>query len=422
MTIFRVLAATTLVVALVVGPQLPARAAATFVVTTTTDLPGSSCGATCSLRQAIGAANAAGGSNVIVFDVNGAFALTSGAELRVTGEPAQSLAINGNGRGNTVIDGGGATRVLRVEAGANVTVARATIRNGAIAGDGGGIATSGPLTIDDALFTGNRATLDGGAVINDVGPATLTITNSTFTGNRAGRTAGAIRNRGTATLASISVVDNHQTGMAGRAGGGIASGFNTTLTLTGSTVAGNSANGLGGSGGIANQGTATLDNVRVASNRAVDHGGGIANAGQMTLRNSAVANNVVTGTSAAKDGGGITNYGHLTMTGTRIAGNVAGHDGGGLANEFGATATITGSTISGNRSGNSGGGIANQLTFDSVAPSLTLTNSTVIGNSAASTGGGIFNPDGTVSLNGTAVVSNTPDNCSPPGSVPGCAG
>lgn len=421
MRTFRVLAAAVVLVAVAGGP-LPAGAATTFIVTTTADLPGSTCATTCSLRQAIGAANAAGGDNVIVFGVNGLFALTSGTELRVTGSPTQTLAISGNGPGNSVIDGGGVTRVLRVEAGANVTVSRVTVRNGTIAGDGGGISTSGPLTINDAVFTGNRATLDGGAVINDVGPATLTINNSTFIANNAGRAAGAIRNRGTATLANISVVDNHQTDFAGRAGGGIASAFNTTLTLTSSTVSGNSANGLGGSGGIANQGTATLDGVRVASNRAADHGGGIANAGQMTLRNSAVDENVVTGTSAANDGGGVTNYGVLTVTGTRITGNVAGHDGGGLANEFGATATVSGSTIGANRAGNSGGGVANESTFDFVAPVVTLTNSTVVGNSAGSAGGGIFNPDGTVTLNGTPVVSNTPNNCSPPGSVPGCAG
>ena len=57
-----------------------------------------------------------------------------------------------------------------------------------------------------------------------------------------------------------------------------------------------------------------------------------------------------------------------------------------------------------------------------MAPSVTLTNSTVVGNRAGSTGGGVFNPDGTVTLNGTAVASNAPNNCSPPGSVPGCAG
>ena len=42
-------------------------------------------------------------------------------------------------------------------------------------------------------------------------------------------------------------------------------------------------------------------------------------------------------------------------------------------------------------------------------------------NSAGTTGGGIYNED-SVTLSSTAVVSNTPNNCAPPGSVIGCIG
>ncbi|MEV0416542.1 CSLREA domain-containing protein [Streptomyces sp. NPDC050448] len=63
--------------------------ASTLTVTTTADLPGTTCGSPCSLRQAIGAANAAGGSNTITFAVNGVFTLTTGTELHVTGSPQQ---------------------------------------------------------------------------------------------------------------------------------------------------------------------------------------------------------------------------------------------------------------------------------------------------------------------------------------------
>jgi hypothetical protein len=35
---------------------------------------------------------------------------------------------------------------------------------------------------------------------------------------------------------------------------------------------------------------------------------------------------------------------------------------------------------------------------------------------------GIANQGGTVTLTGTRVAGNTPDNCEPPGTIPGCTG
>jgi hypothetical protein len=74
------------------------------------------------------------------------------------------------------------------------------------------------------------------------------------------------------------------------------------------------------------------------------------------------------------------------------------NDGGGLANEPGATATIINSTFSGNFA-NNGGGINNQGT-------LTLTNSTIGNNEAILEGGGIRNLGGDVTLNNVTIVGN----------------
>jgi hypothetical protein len=52
---------------------------------------------------------------------------------------------------------------------------------------------------------------------------------------------------------------------------------------------------------------------------------------------------------------------------------------------------------------------------------LTLNHSQVTGNTAAH-GGAIFNNGGTVTRAKTSVTGNTPDNCEPPGTVPGCTG
>jgi hypothetical protein len=91
----------------------------------------------------------------------------------------------------------------------------------------------------------------------------------------------------------------------------------------------------------------------------------------------------------------------LTLKDVTVAGNgqVFGvNDGGGLANEPGATATIENSTFSGNLA-NNGGGIDNQGT-------LTLTNSTIGNNEANLEGGGIRNLGGTATLNNVTIVGN----------------
>ena len=50
-----------------------------------------------------------------------------------------------------------------------------------------------------------------------------------------------------------------------------------------------------------------------------------------------------------------------------------------------------------------------------------MTGSQVLHNIAAA-GGGIANQGGTVTLTGTRVAGNTPDNCEPPGTIAGCTG
>jgi len=53
---------------------------------------------------------------------------------------------------------------------------------------------------------------------------------------------------------------------------------------------------------------------------------------------------------------------------------------------------------------------------------LTIKDSKITGNSASGFGGGIINQDGTVTLTGTQVAGNAPDNCQPPGTIAGCTG
>jgi predicted outer membrane repeat protein len=105
------------------------------------------------------------------------------------------------------------------------------------------------------------------------------------------------------------------TGGQGDDGGGIAN--SGTLTLTNSTVSGNSAGFAGG--GMASDGMLTLTNSTVSGNSAGFAGGGIANSGTLTLTNSTVSGN-----SALEFGGGIAGDGPLTLTNCTLSGNSAG--------------------------------------------------------------------------------------------------
>ncbi|MBO7726349.1 MAG: right-handed parallel beta-helix repeat-containing protein, partial [Thermoguttaceae bacterium] len=163
-----------------------------------------------------------------------------------------------------------------------------------------------------------------------------------------------------------------------------------TLTITNSTISGNTA--ICG-GGIYNDSTLTITNSTISGNTASD-AGGICNDGTLTITNSTISENTASG------GGGIENEGTLTITNSTISGNTAYYgEGGGIYNWSGML-TITNSTISGNTASYYGGGIFND------GGTLTITNSTISGNTAV-WGGGIYGDGGGICNYGTLTLTNT---------------
>ena len=147
------------------------------------------------------------------------------------------------------------------------------------------------------------------------------------------------------------------------------------VELRGVTVSGGRAERGNVGGGIHNQGTLTLTNSTVSGNTTESFGGGILNEGRgfaqgtLTLTNSTVSGNTAVGAYAA--GGGITNFGTLTLINSTVSGNTA-PSGGGIVNL--GTLTLTNSTVSGNTTSfGVGGGILNDRT-------MTLTNSLIDGD------------------------------------------
>ena len=219
------------------------------------------------------------------------------------------------------------------------------------------------------------------------------------------------------------------------AGGGIANhavGGNATLVVTNSVVTRNTVDGLGG-GGIDNAAdsnlaaTLSVNGSTVSDNVAngIDHteglGGGIQNSFLRPVANAAailaVNNSTVIGNSAV-DGGGISSaidLGNnltlvLTMSSSTVSGNTAAGNefqvgNGGGVYVLNGVATIVNSTVSGNAATGTGnvsglGGGIMVAGLNDTAGTLTLQNTTVTNNSAADGGGGIANTP----FNGSALT------------------
>lgn len=356
----------------------------------------------CTLREAILSANqdaaiggctAGGGGDTILFDAGLQRPLTITLTLTGAGEDVAlsgdlditgTLAIEGMPAGvvaasagaDIVIDGGGLDRVFDILPGAHVTLQGVTIRNGSAAAEtGGGVHNRGELTVRHATVTANQ----GGGVRN---------------------TGGAL------TMTDVAIVDNP-------GGFGVVNASQGVMTLTDSTVSGNQ-------GGVLNQAaTATLNRVEVSGNT----GSGVINSGVTTSRLTVMASTILSN-SVTGNGGGVRNDGvgaTTTIEQTRIAYNRATAGGGGLyhagaevkitaslldhnqANAGGAidnggsTLAIVNTTLSANQAGDNGGGLSNR-------GSATLRFVTLVENGAGGDGGNIFNDEGMLGL-GAALVA-----------------
>ncbi|MBK8432315.1 MAG: CSLREA domain-containing protein [Chloroflexi bacterium] len=188
------------------APPRPAYAA-TFVVTKTADTADGTCDADCSLREAIIAANAAAGADVITVPA-GTYTLSiagTGENAGATGDLdiTGNLTINGAGASTTIINANSIDRVFHgvTTAGTTLIVAISdiTIRGGnlpaGITNMGGGFASDSTttgntnLTLNNVQISNNTTGNNGGAVgfIKNAGAANhvLTITNSTIANNLA---------------------------------------------------------------------------------------------------------------------------------------------------------------------------------------------------------------------------------------------
>jgi hypothetical protein len=193
------------------------------------------------LRYAVSQANAdaaQGNSDSITFDTArmGTSTITLQQGRLELGAGSGTTTIDGGGR--VTIGGAGASGDFLIDSGANVSMIGLAIQGGR-ATVGGGIENLGALALSNATLSGNVGLWNGGAIFNGIG-ATLAVSNVTLAGNAAAGYGGGIDSVG-----SLTVTDSTVAGNTAQYGGGMADAAPTTLVNC--LVAGNK-NTTGGAG------------------------------------------------------------------------------------------------------------------------------------------------------------------------------
>jgi predicted outer membrane repeat protein len=272
----------------------------------------------------------------------------------------------------------------------------------------------GAATVTGGTFTGGTTSGSGGAIDDEgAGPNFLFVSGATFIGNTAGGDGGAIVGAGTGVVevSGCTFIGNR----AGDAGGAVALNPDGASYLSDLVMRDNSAM-VGGA--IANYAIVVIEDSLITGNNASGAGGGIYSGGggpgQLELTGSVLGQNTAPqGAAIYNDNGGTAG-----IASTTIAHNDASVSGGGIYNNGlnDGTVTLTDSRISYNQADAMGGGIYS-------GPGGVVASGTVISRNTATAGGGIYDGGGgTVVLTASPVVYNTPDNCEPAGSAPGCTG
>jgi CSLREA domain-containing protein len=207
-------------------------------------------------------------------------------------------------------------------------------------GDGGGIYSSGDLTITDGDISRTEATRSGGAIFTD---GTLDIEGTLIRSTCRGSGGGiAVAAGGRATVKTIDL----QASAGGGDGGGVWVEEGGSASVVDSRIGGTASRA---GGGIANAGEVEVRGTTVSGGRALD-GAGIYSSGALTVETSTIEQG-----SAREHGGGIFALGTTTIDASTISGNTADF-GGGLFLQ--GTVSVTNCTISANNATGSGGGAA----------------------------------------------------------------
>ena len=311
---------------------------------------------------------------------NGSFAEVNGA-MTLNGGTITRMSLSGSNMGAITVDGGSFTmgngELSSISASSSANCGAVYVKNGGKFAMNGGKITGctfknqysgavaladGNMTMADGAISGNTASeynAAGGVLVN--GTSSLTMSGGTIADNTAKRGGGVcVRENGTFTMSGGTIsgnstaVDSATIQQPNAGGGGVFVEDNAAFEMTNGTITGNKTNGMGG--GVA---TAVLSE-----------------------------NDTVGG-------------GRFHMTGGTISDNTASCGGGVYSWSGRNRVVLEGGNIVNNTAYRQGGGV-----YVSHAPwSITIKNALITANTAAIQGGGIWScPVGTVSLGTDAAV------------------
>ena len=250
------------------------------------------------------------------------------------------------------------------------------------------------------------------------GPHTVSIPSGTYTlmipsTGTDGEAAGALK-----IAASMSIIGAGSSTTIINANGSVTSdrGLRVVLGITANIAGVTIRNGAvskgggfsaNGGGGIYNLGTLTLTDTTVMGNSAGFASGILNDVGTLILIDSTVSGNsargvIISGINISHSGG-IFNGGALTLINSTVSNNHADGFSGGIGNDV--TLTMINSTVSGNTANGNGGGIWSFGTVNSF-------NSTITDNRAdadlngSGVGGGVFNGGATFNFQNTIIAGN----------------
>ncbi|MGE0312860.1 MAG: cadherin-like domain-containing protein [Lautropia sp.] len=352
-----------------------------------------------SLREAVLAANVDADRNTIWVPA-GVYALTrSGTDDDAIGgdlDLNQAVEIRGLGAaGSTVVDGLGAQRLFDVH-GIDATLANLTLRDGND-GSGGAVSVDGAvLTIDDLVFTGNRATGltgQGGAIA--ASDAEVRIAGSRFEQNAA---SGLLAQGGAIAVSagSLSIRDSvFGQNASSLTGGAIRAAGASSVAIVDTEVVSNEAGLSGGGVAVLDVDLLSLDGVLVRDNRAASGGGvDISHFGStpstVTLDRSRISGNEASGLLG--DGGGLRIVGtgpvDLAVDAALFDANKAGKGSGGAIHlaRSGGTARIVNSTFTDNE--------AQAYSVLATTATISVDHATIADNRASTSGGVLGAPSG----------------------------
>jgi len=247
-----------------------------------------------------------------------------------------------------------------------------------------------------------------GGGIYSVGGGTASLLNGEVRNNRAvgGQNAqgGGVASSGILTVTSSLVISNAITAITASLGGGIWTGGSSPVLITNTRIHTNAVAVMSGNangGGWYNTvDAARLVNSDVRLNRAQGDGGGVYNSGDdVQINNSAISQNRA-GFGGIGDGGGVYNSGATTIIETsQVLTNIATDDGGGVYNALGASISILTGTLQANQATRGGGAYNNG--------EMNILTSTVQGNTAVNGGGVHNNASGDLFIRNSTLRSNS---------------